>query len=216
MNPIETLFGTEIPDKELSFLTIHFASLLNDYDEYPVQQKVGLIVCPNGIGSAAIIYNELKSIFPEMILIGPVETNELSTVAKNYDMIFTTVPNIRLYSQKKPIYVVNPIMSIDEKYHLIHEIQNSSEAPYRKYKMDELLGIIDRYADIKNMEQLGKSLESYLHKSEFSTVKENKRYKTFVSSELNLLDILRPEYIQLNVVARSWEEAFYVAASPLV
>lgn len=81
MNPIETLFGTEIPDKELSFLTIHFASLLNDYDEYPVQQKVGLIVCPNGIGSAAIIYNELKSIFPEMILIGPVETNELSTVA---------------------------------------------------------------------------------------------------------------------------------------
>ncbi|MDB7485086.1 PRD domain-containing protein [Enterococcus faecium] len=216
MNPIETLFGTEIPDKELSFLTIHFASLLNDYDEYPVQQKVGLIVCPNGIGSAAIIYNELKSIFPEMILIGPVETNELSTVAKNYDMIFTTVPNIRLYSQKKPIYVVNPIMSIDEKYHLIHEIQNSSEAPYRKYKMDELLGIIDRYADIKNMEQLGKSLESYLHKSEFSTVKENKRYKTFVSSELNLLDILRSEYIQLNVVARSWEEAFYVAASPLV
>ncbi|WP_260456693.1 BglG family transcription antiterminator [Enterococcus durans] len=216
MNPIETLFGTEIPDKELSFLTIHFASLLNDYDEYPVQQKVGLIVCPNGIGSAAIIYNELKSIFPEMILIGPVETNELSTVAENYDMIFTTVPNIRLYSQKKPIYVVNPIMSIDEKYHLIHEIQNSSEALYRKYKMDELLDIIDRYADIKNMEQLGKSLESYLHKSEFSIVKENKRYKSFVSSELNLLDILRPEYIQLNVVARSWEEAFYVAASPLV
>ena len=37
-----------------------------------------------------------------------------------------------------------------------------------------------------------------------------------MSSELNLLDILRPEYIQLNVVARSWEEAFYVAASPLV
>ena len=73
MNPIETLFGTEIPDKELSFLTIHFASLLNDYDEYPVQQNVGLIVCPNGIGSAAIIYNELKSIFPRMILIGPVE-----------------------------------------------------------------------------------------------------------------------------------------------
>ncbi|WP_422699076.1 BglG family transcription antiterminator [Enterococcus durans] len=216
MNPIETLFGTKIPDKELSFLTIHFASLLNDYDEYPVQQKVGLIVCPNGIGSAAIIYNELKSIFPEMILIGPVETNELSTVAENYDMIFTTVPNIRLYSQKKPIYVVNPIMSIDEKYHLIHEIQNSSEAPYRKYKMDELLDIIDRYADIKNMEQLGKSLESYLHKSEFSIVKENKRYKSFMSSELNLLDILRPEYIQLNVVARSWEEAFYVAASPLV
>ncbi len=216
MNPIETLFGTKIPDKELSSLTIHFASLLNDYDEYPVQQKVGLIVCPNGIGSAAIIYNELKSIFPEMILIGPVETNELSTVAENYDMIFTTVPNIRLYSQKKPIYVVNPIMSIDEKYHLIHEIQNSSEAPYRKYKMDELLDIIDRYADIKNMEQLGKSLESYLHKSEFSIVKENKRYKSFVSSELNLLDILRPEYIQLNVVARSWEEAFYVAASPLV
>ena len=70
--------------------------------------------------------------------------------------------------------VVNPIMSIDEKYHLIHEIQNSSEAPYRKYKMDELLDIIDRYADIKNMEQLGKSLESYLHKSEFSIVKKTR------------------------------------------
>lgn len=216
IRPIETLFGTEIPDEEISFLTIHFASLLDDYDEYPVRQKVGLIVCPNGIGSSAIIYNELKSIFPEMILIGPVETNELSAVIENYDMIFTTVPNIRLYSQKRPIYVVNPIMSIDEKYHLIHEIQNSSEVSHREYKTDGLLEIIDKYADIKDRSQLGKALESYFHESRSPKSKENKKSKSLVTSELNLLDILKPEYIQLNVVSRSWEEAFYVAAAPLI
>ncbi|MBM7712929.1 BglG family transcription antiterminator [Enterococcus xiangfangensis] len=216
MRPIEVLFGTDIPDEEITFLTIHFASLLDDYDEYPVRQKVGLIVCPNGIGSSAIIYNELKNIFPEMILIGPVETNELTTVTENYDMIFTTVPNIRLYSQKKPIYVVNPIMSIDEKYHLIHEIQNTSDISPRRYKTEELLEIIDKYADIKDKEQLGKALESYLHENRSSKSKGNVKAKATVNSELNLLDILKPEYIQLDVMTRSWEEAFYVAATPLV
>jgi transcriptional antiterminator len=100
MKPIENLFGTRIPDEEISFLTIHFASLINDNDEYQVKRKVGIIVCPNGIGSSAIVYNELKNLFPEMIFIGPIETNEIYKKKQDYDMIFTTVPNIRLFSLK--------------------------------------------------------------------------------------------------------------------
>lgn len=101
MKPIENLFGTMIPDEEIAFLTIHFASLIDNNDEYQVKRKVGIIVCPNGIGSSAIIYNELKNLFPDMIFIGPIETNEIYQKKQDYDMIFTTVPNMRLYSLKK-------------------------------------------------------------------------------------------------------------------
>jgi mannitol/fructose-specific phosphotransferase system IIA component (Ntr-type) len=34
--------------------------------------------------------------------------------------------------------------------------------------------------------------------------------------ELSLTDILSPAFIQLNLATNSWEEAFYVAATPLI
>lgn len=217
MKPIEVLFGTEIPNEEVSFLTLHFASLIDEYDEYQVQQKIGVIVCPNGIGSSAIVYNELKSVFPEMILIGPMETNALETISQSYDMVFTTVPNIRLYALKKPVFVVNPIMSIDEKYRLVQAVQNEGNPQYEDYRVEDLLAIIKKHGTITEVSALKKELNDYLqgrnnksHKHASKVVNRNKQ------AEFNLLDILKPEFIQLQISSRSWEEALYVAAAPLV
>ncbi|MDT2598288.1 BglG family transcription antiterminator [Enterococcus hulanensis] len=215
MKPIENLFGTLIPDEEISFLTIHFASLINDNDEYQVKRKVGIIVCPNGIGSSAIIYNELKNLFPEMIFIGPIETNEIYQKKQDYDMIFTTVPNMRLFSLKKPVYTVNPIMSIDEKYNLVQEVQNGTRNLSNDYQFEELLSIIGKHAKISDETGLRKELTKHLRQPNVSNTKgrpANKEEKT----DLSLSDILSPDFIQLNLSTNSWEEAFYVAATPLI
>jgi len=215
MKPIENLFGTRIPDEEISFLTIHFASLINDNDEYQVKRKVGIIVCPNGIGSSAIIYNELKNLFPEMIFIGPIETNEIYKKKQDYDMIFTTVPNIRLFSLKKPVYTVNPIMSIDEKYSLVQEIQNSTRNLSSDYQFEELMSIINKYTKIEDEAVLRKELVRHLRQPKINHAKHKLNEKSEIT-DLRLSDILSPDYIQLGLATNSWEEAFYVAATPLI
>lgn len=215
MKPIENLFGTMIPDEEISFLTIHFASLIDNNDEYQVKRKVGIIVCPNGIGSSAIIYNELKNLFPDMIFIGPIETNEIYQKKQDYDMIFTTVPNMRLYSLKKPVYTVNPIMTIDEKYNLVQEIQNGPGNLSGDYQFEELFAIIDRFTTIKDEIVLRKELKRRLKQPRIYN-SEDILPSVSDKDELSLTDILSPAFIQLNLATNSWEEAFYVAATPLI
>lgn len=215
MKPIENLFGTMIPDEEISFLTIHFASLIDNNDEYQVKRKVGIIVCPNGIGSSAIIYNELKNLFPDMIFIGPIETNEIYQKKQDYDMIFTTVPNMRLYSLKKPVYTVNPIMTIDEKYNLVQEIQNGPGNLSGDYQFEELFAIIDRFTTIKDELGLRKELKRRLKQPRIYN-SEDILPSVSGKDELSLTDILSPAFIQLNLATNSWEEAFYVAATPLI
>jgi transcriptional antiterminator/mannitol/fructose-specific phosphotransferase system IIA component (Ntr-type) len=215
MKPIENLFGTMIPDEEISFLTIHFASLIDNNDEYQVKRKVGIIVCPNGIGSSAIIYNELKNLFPDMIFIGPIETNEIYQKKQDYDMIFTTVPNMRLYSSKKPVYTVNPIMTIDEKYNLVQEIQNGPGNLSGDYQFEELFAIIDRFTTIKDEIGLRKELKRRLKQPRIYN-SEDILPSVSDKDELSLTDILSPAFIQLNLATNSWEEAFYVAATPLI
>lgn len=215
MKPIENLFGTMIPDEEISFLTIHFASLIDNNDEYQVKRKVGIIVCPNGIGSSAIIYNELKNLFPDMIFIGPIETNEIYQKKQDYDMIFATVPNMRLYSLKKPVYTVNPIMTIDEKYNLVQEIQNGPGNLSGDYQFEELFAIIDRFTIIKDEIGLRKELKRRLKQPRIYNP-EDILPSVSGKDELSLTDILSPAFIQLNLATNSWEEAFYVAATPLI
>jgi len=215
MKPIENLFGTMIPDEEISFLTIHFASLIDNNDEYQVKRKVGIIVCPNGIGSSAIIYNELKNLFPDMIFIGPIETNEIYQKKQDYDMIFTTVPNMRLYSLKKPVYTVNPIMTIDEKYNLVQEIQNGPGNLSGDYQFEELFAIIGRFTTIKDEIGLRKELKRRLKQPRICN-SEDILPSVSGKDELSLTDILSPAFIQLNLATNSWEEAFYVAATPLI
>ena len=215
MKPIENLFGTMIPDEDISFLTIHFASLIDNNDEYQVKRKVGIIVCPNGIGSSAIIYNELKNLFPDMIFIGPIETNEIYQKKQDYDMIFTTVPNMRLYSLKKPVYTVNPIMTIDEKYNLVQEIQNGPGNLSGDYQFEELFAIIDRFTTIKDEIGLRKELKRRLKQPRIYN-SEDILPSVSDKDELSLTDILSPAFIQLNLATNSWEEAFYVAATPLI
>ena len=215
MKPIENLFGTMIPDEEISFLTIHFASLIDNNDEYQVKRKVGIIVCPNGIGSSAIIYNELKNLFPDMIFIGPIETNEIYQKKQDYDMIFTTVPNMRLYSLKKPVYTVNPIMTIDEKYNLVQEIQNGPGNLSGDYQFEELFAIIDRFTTIKDEIGLRKELKRRLKQPRIYN-SEDILPSVSDKDELSLTDILYPAFLQLNLATNSWEEAFYVAATPLI
>ena len=213
LRPIGNLFERRIPEDEISFLTIHFASLINDFDEYQVNQKVGVIVCPNGIGSSAMIYNELKMIFPDIIFIGPIETKELLLEPPECDLIFTTVPNVRLYTLKKPVFVVNPIMTNDERNQLIQEVYHQPSEAISLIGVEELMAVIKKHATIEDTQSLKKELQSLLTRREVTT------YSASLSEErkpVALIDMLAPQYILTNIKVRSWEEAFYLAAAPLI
>lgn len=197
---------------------MHFALLIRNSEEYMVQQKVGVVVCPNGIGSSAIIYNELKEIFPSFILLGPIETSELHSFDQSYDIIFTTKPNFQLYPLKKPIFVVNPIMSYEERTQLFLDVkfETSTSIKPNTVTIDGLMQIIQQYSTVTSESALRHHLEKFVQEtcSPTASIMSQKEKKS--KEPAMLLDMMRPELIQLNKKVRTWEEAFYLAANPLI
>ncbi|MBS7576507.1 MULTISPECIES: BglG family transcription antiterminator [unclassified Enterococcus] len=218
LKPITDLMDFPIPNEEASFLTIHFASLIQEYEEYPVQRKVALIVCPNGVGNSSIIYNEIKNIFSEFIILGPIDTKSVPEFLQPYDMIFTTVPNIQLYTLKKPIFVVSPIMSTQERYALIQEVYSQYNSSYQQvFDVSKLFKIIEENTEVMNKEKLLNKIDIFFNNQSARKITfQNENWISEKQAMIKLRDILPPENIQLDVMVRGWKEAIYISAAPLL
>lgn len=209
LKPIGDLLERSIPEEEVAYLTMHFASLSTDYKEMKTNQKVALVVCPNGVGSSSITYTVLKSIFPEFQFLIPIETSVIDKVKDHYDVVFSTVPHIRLFSTRKPVYIVSPVMSTEEKYRLIRDVYTEvGNSVFKLPSVDYISHIVEKYAEIKDKNQLKKELYEYFVVNENIPIGKEK--------SVNLSQITAREFIQLHKSAANWEEAIRLSAEPLL
>lgn len=211
LKPISALFEFPIPKEEIAYLTMHFIAAIKEFDEKIVDKKTAVVVCPNGIGSSAIVIQELGNLFPEYVFLGPYDTDSLINNKMNFDMIFSTVQNLQLYSYKKPVFIVNPIMSAEERYNLMRKVYaQEGTAPLRFPRVTELISIISKNASITNKVALEKELYTYLSSvnSEMSAVK--------TKNAIQLSDIVKESYIQFGISATTFDEVLRKAAIPLI
>ncbi|AYV71521.1 BglG family transcription antiterminator [Bacillus sp. PK3-056] len=209
MKPLSVLFKHPIPAEEVAYLTIHFASLSRNEKEGKVNKKVGVIVCPNGVGSSSITHTVLKSIFPEFTFLAPIETQQLDKIDVDYDLLFSTVPDIRLFYTKKPVFIVSPVMDIAEKYRLIRDVYTELGNSFFKLPNVELITqIVEKYAVVKEKEQMKRELYEYFAVNEKVELKKEQGP--------NLSEIISPNLIQLHVLAKNWQDAISLSALPLL
>lgn len=206
----EAIFDDKIPNEEIALLTLHFASVLERQENKSyVKRYKGIVVCPNGIGSSAIVYTELKNILSDMLIIGPVDLESLSQYdVEEYDMIFSTVNRQELFSLNKPVFIVNPIMTTNEKYDMIKSVYTEiGHTSFRLPSVTKIEGIIEKYATISDRDGLRSELVKYL---------SNRQVAMDSQKIIRLSDLIKDEYVQLDVSAKTWEEALAIAIRPLM
>lgn len=210
MKPFHVLLGEEIPSDEIAYLTMHFATIYSsDKKEFEIEvPKTALVVCSNGIGSSAILYNELTGMFPELHFLPPIETSHLTDIHEHVDIIFATNYVSHFMDTGVPIIHVSPVMSIAERYQVVREVYLQLGSTFLKQpNVDVVMSIIAKYADIRQEQALYSELITY-----FSQVDNNMNLK----SELYLEDMVRPSIIRFNIEASNWEEAVRLAYEPMV
>lgn len=211
MKPISNLIDNKIPDEEIAYLTMHFAVAIDKYEEQKINKEIGIVVCPNGIGSSAIVINELKILFPEFILLGPYDTNSVELLSKNYDYIFSTELNVRLYTLNKPVFIVNPIMTSLEKYSLLRNVLlNKNNSKLSIPKISELIHVIEKNTTINNRNILEKEV------SELFVKTNNSDTISSYNNEENLSTFLKKEFIQFHIPAKDYDTAIKFTAAPLL
>lgn len=210
MKPFDEVFDQEIPEDELGYLTIHFGAILfNGREDTIPTKKIALITCSGGIGSSAILYAELKSLFPELHFLLPIEISKLNDVKEPVDIIFTSNYCDEIVKLKKPIIKVNPVMTLKERNNVKRDASILLGNGFLKQpKVDEVINIVKKYAEIKSEALLHGEIMSYFCQIENIDVNKNER--------ITLSDMVSESLICFKVKADNWEEAVRNSASVLV
>lgn len=209
MKPFAPIFGKEIPDDEIAYLTMHFATIYaNSRECESIVQKTALIVCSNGIGSSAILYNELKNLFPEILFLPPVESAHVR-VDQAIDIIFATEYVMDVLPKQIPIIKVSPVMTMRERYQVVRDVYVQLGSNFLKRPdVDMVMDIVKKHTNISNEQGLYSELLSY-----FSQI--NSRDDKF-DEELHLFDMVSPSIVHLDVIAHSWEDAIQISYQSMI
>ncbi|MCC0661930.1 transcription antiterminator [Clostridioides sp. ZZV14-6154] len=204
------LFGEDIQEEELAYLTMHFATLFSDKKEFDGPRKRrALIVCSNGVGSSAILHAELTSLFPDLHFLPILESSELGNISESVDIVFTTNYKAEGLKTDVPVIKVNPVMTPKEKYKVTREVYiQLGDIFLRQPKIDEVMDIIKKYAKVTSESMLSSELLAYFIQIENFTSKEGEGPM--------LSDITNETLIKLRIKAKDWEEAIRQSASVLV
>jgi mannitol/fructose-specific phosphotransferase system IIA component (Ntr-type)/galactitol-specific phosphotransferase system IIB component len=210
MKPFSELFDQEIPEDELAYLTIHFGAILFNRKECIIPpKKKALIVCSGGIGSSAILYAELKSLFPELHFLLPIELSKLKHINEPIDIVFTSYYSTEIMEIDLPLIKVSPVMTVKEKSQVKREVYMLLGNMFlRQPRVEEVIKIIRKNTEILSENILYDELQSYFARMENFTVKNDRRIK--------LTDIINENLIRLKVPAKNWEDAIRKSASALL
>lgn len=213
MKPFKEIFSEEVGDDELAYLTMHFASVYTSRSEdRKSNRKKALIVCLNGIGSSVILYNELRSLFPEIDFLNPIEVSSFDIDEYPVDIIFTTKIFKNLIGLSIPVIKVNPLMDANERFYVFREVVSrldnyGSISP----RSEEITSILRKYLGVvPNEDQLvSELLNAYLRIPNEQTTKPD-------IEKVSLRDMISVSNIRLKVECETPEEALRISGNLLV
>lgn len=201
-----------LPDSEVAFLTLHLMNFIYAKRKNNINKPVAAIICQNGIATSTLLYLQLTNIFPELDFLPPFEYRELDEKIKSIDIIFSTFYRPDLFTKNKPCFIVNPVMTANERSILIQKVhlalsRNSS------LSVSSVLNIVDKYISDKS---LLTKIQNDLNKSLTYDINRKKNKKDIVNSNLRLLDVINIGMLQLNIEADNAKEAIRKSARPLI
>lgn len=209
VQPLQSLFGRELPEDEIAFLTIHFAVATFEEPEEQLKRNRCLVLCPSGVGTSLILLKELESLFPSIEFITQDFRKEIDI--SEFDIIFSTTVTPKIIGKETPFIIVNPIMTPKEKFDLIGRVYNLLyDDRLVDPKIDRIMTAVKKYVTKEQFEKIESEIFYEINKNNMNLI-VNERSEDPLLSEIATNDL-----IQLNVEASNWEEAIRNATEVLV
>lgn len=204
--PIENWIGKAFSNEELDLLSYYFGFQLTNHNSAAMQKPRAAVVCRNGVMVSKLMRENLKKLFPELHFLAAFSIRDFYKFGTDYNLVFTTTPLKTQLAQ----YVLNPIMSYQEQIHLRYRVLNDLGLNEVDHTVAELLGIIQRYTEVKEAAGLRKELQAFLIREEQDSPLEEFRVLPA------LTNYLKPEFVTCATQPLDWQEALKRACQPLI
>lgn len=213
MAPFEEMIGKIFPDEELAYITILFGGWLTKEGSLDVLEKKrkAIVVCTNGVSISNFLFLKLKEAFPELDFLCALSSRQFYDFDQEYDVIFSTVH----LETNNPQFLVKPIMDDFDMQNMRRKVFNDLlNKNIYEINSSSLLGVIDKFVDIKDKKGLTLALKSYL--GEIKEDSEPNVIATYNAEEIALEQILTADKISISNETMDWKSAITKAAQPLL
>jgi transcriptional antiterminator/mannitol/fructose-specific phosphotransferase system IIA component (Ntr-type) len=205
--PLEELIGEKFPPSEIAFITMFIAGQLIKQGEELNKKKRALVVCTNGLTISKIMQQTLKEMFPEFYFSESLSLRQFQEYPFDFDIVFTTIP----VQSEKPMYLINPLMTLSEKEALRRQIFSTVDYKgYATININRLIETIKENAIVTDEMALLTSLSKLFQEGQ---KKESKEIKNIT---YGLKQFLPSEFIQIRGEITTWQEAITIACEPLL
>lgn len=200
---LETKLKVSFTDQEISFFTLFFAASLERKKFFTPQRTRIIIICNAGVSTSEILKSKIQNTFHVEVL-GTFGTREGIKWLKenNVDLVIATIP---LELKSVPVVQVNPYLSEQDR----ESINRFVKPIFREVNIDQLLTIVKKYASLsfQASKSLSDELTTYLN---LPKSQKKKEYQPM------LKEILTPDLIELNYLAKNRDEAVRKSGELLV
>lgn len=217
--------GLAVPESEVGYVAIHLGAAVERLSRNIGKQFSNprvLVVCATGVGTANLLASRLRTEFPQVEIAGVVSRQQARRLPEvDFELIVTTVP---VPSMPRPSLRVSPLLPPNDTARVAACLSGPklAEAPSLGWRLkdgipadlpvtlavvDDIMAILDRFAEIMDRDGLHAALLSYVSRLQSGPVNGGKPM---------LADLITEETINIGVVVSSWEDAVQAAGDLLV
>lgn len=208
IHSLKALLKKDIPESECAYITMMIGGWLQRQGDALSKRWKAVVVCPNGISVSKLLLETLRELFPEFIFLDAISVREFTDYALDYDLVFSTV---FLNTDKKWI-LVKPLLSDEDKRRLRMRVsQELLGFNPMQIDLEQLIGVIQQHAAIENKSTLKTSLKRFFQIKSSPYIFEDRSREKPV-----LADLLTSETILIHNSVSTWQDAIYLASTPLI
>ncbi|WP_410513740.1 BglG family transcription antiterminator [Paenibacillus sp. BR2-3] len=206
--PLCTLIGGDIPESEMTYLTMLIGGWLSRQGD-SLQQKIkALVVCPKGVCVSKLLQSTLRELFQEFVFFDSLSVREFHNYSLEYDVVFSTV----YLPTNKKLFVIKSFLEKEDKYRLRQQVMQEMHGySPSEFNMEQIMEIVGKYAVIENSHSLRTELQEH-----FAPESKAKSKPAFDIKMPDLSGLLIPDTIRLAERADSWQAAIRMGAEPLL
>lgn len=191
---VEKLIGVSLPDDELGYIVVHFASIMERRTSLTGLRPNVLLVCDSGVGTSNLLRARITSLY-EVNVVAAVTYGQLEATlqTKRVDYILSTMD---INHDNVTTFRISPLISEKDKRLLDSRFQPKIT---RQLDVSTLLRILEKHCIIKDKAGLIKALSAVYRLSP-----EQQYWK---EDDKMLKDVIRKDMIELGYLAKDWENA---------
>ena len=181
---LEKEIGVPIPESEIAYITLHFGAFISAGQEKEQKLKI-LIICPNGVSTANMIWGEIQTLVPDADVVDVCSLKEYNET-HDYNVVISTI----VIENENDLILVHPILTDNDRMKVLQRCMKYKHK--NDMNISNITEIASKYMTDDNLQKFKEELIELFSKNSLKEYVEQKR-----KPQKGIYEMLEDPYIRI-------------------